>query len=225
MTEANKSEKSAVAEAAAKIIDAGSDVRERVRRLVLDASKGDGLGLGSLRRSVTEILEGVTKSVKDHASGRDRELLEEAMHGISDGLSSAAQATKLAIEEAEARGSAFAKEDLKQTAQDIGSLEQMLVDVVTDLTSKMGTETKGALSDMVEHGKRAASSMRPAIQSALEAATREPGKMAKEAASAGTGAARGAIGSLFGAASGMLDAAAEIVSGEKKADGDEHAQG
>lgn len=205
-----------IADAAARIIDEGSDVRERIRNLVLDESKGDGFGLASLRRTVSEIVDGVTRSAKATASGGDRELLGEAVSGISDGLGSAANATKLAIEEAEARGAAFAKDDLKKAAADIGSLEGMLVDVVSDLTGKMGGETKGAVGDLVGHAKRAAASMRPSIESALEAAAREPGKMAGEAAAASGDAARGAVGGLFSAASGLLDAAAEIVSGEKK---------
>lgn len=217
MSEAEQTGKGGpIADAAARIIDEGSDVRNRIRNLVLDESKGDGFGLASLRRTVSEVVDGVTKSAKATASGGDREVLGEAVSGISDGLGSAAHATKLAIEEAEARGAAFARDDLKKTAADIGSLETMMVDVVRDLTGKMSSETKGTLGDLVGHAERAAASMRPSIESALEAAAREPGKMAGEAAGAGGDAARGAIGGLFGAASGLLDAAAEIVSGEKK---------
>jgi hypothetical protein len=213
MTDAGNVEGS-VSDAAEKIAREAEGVRERVSRLVTDAV--GGRGLGDLRSTVSEILEGVTKSVKAGVEDERRGVLREAVGGISDGLESAANATRLAIEEAEGRGKSFAKEDLRQAADDLRTLESMLVDTVSGLSSKLGSESKEQVRDLVEHARRAASSMRPSIEAAIEAATKDPGRLAGEAAGAGADAARGALGSLLGAASGLLDAAAEAVSGEKK---------
>jgi len=204
-----------VADTAEKIAAEGADVRERVRRLVLDTA-GGGVGLKTLRESASSILSGVSRAVRDAGQDESRTVLNETVQGISDGFASAAQATKLAMQEAEGRGTQFTQDEVKRTADDLRTLEKMLVDLVSDTTGKLTGEARGQAGAVLEHARRAAESMRPSIESALETATRNPGKLAGETASAGADTARGAVGSLFGVAAGFLDAAAEIVSGEKK---------
>lgn len=202
-------------ERAERIAAEGESVRERVRRLVLEVAEGDGLRVSALRHAASEIIDGVSKGVKDASESRRGTVLAETVDGLSDGFARAAQATKLAIEEAEGRGKRFTSEDLRQAADDLRTLEAMFAETVGGLGQKLAGDVKAQAGDVAQHAKRAAVSMRPSIESALEAAMRDPGKLAGEAASAGVGTARGAVGSLFSAAAGMLDAAGEIVSGKK----------
>ncbi|MBZ0172771.1 MAG: hypothetical protein K8E66_10355, partial [Phycisphaerales bacterium] len=111
-----------VAEEAERIAAEGESVRERVRRLVLGVAGGEGLRIASLRRAATEIVDGVTRGVGNISEDRRGTVLGETIDGLSDGFGLAAQATKLAIEEAEGRGSRFTREDLRQTADDLRTL-------------------------------------------------------------------------------------------------------
>lgn len=207
-----------IADEAERIAADGESVREQVKRLVLGVAGGRGLRVSALRRAASEIVEGVTRGVREVGEDRRGTVLAETIEGLSDGFSRAAQATKLAIEEAEGRGARFTQEDLKTTAEDLRTLEKMFEETVGGFSSRLAGDVKGQAGDIAQHASRAVRSMRPSIESALEAATRDPAGLAGEAASAGVDTARSAVGSLFSAAAGMLDAAGEIVAGKKPDD-------
>lgn len=204
------------ADQAERIASEATDVRERVRRLVLELAGGEGPRLSSLRRAASDVVDGVTRGLKEVGDERQGTVLAETIEGLSDGIARAAHATRLAIEEAEGRGQGFAREDLKQALDDLRTLDRMFMDTVGGLTSRLSEDVRAQVGDLTEHASRALDSMRPSIESAIEAATRHPGEFAGEATSAGVDATRRAVGSLFGAAAGLLDAAGDIVSGRKK---------
>lgn len=221
MAEADNDKHATVEAQAEQIAGEDGSVRDRVRRLVLDAAGGDGLRLGSLREAASAVLEGVAKGVERISEDRRGTVLAETIDGISDGFERAAHATRLAIEEAEGRGERFTKDELRQTADDLRTLEDMFKETVTGFATRFASNVKDQTVDFAKHTSRAIDSMRPSIENAIEAASRDPAGLTGQAASAGVDAARGVVGSLFSAAAGMLDAAGDIVSGansEKKED-------
>ena len=201
---------------AEKIAGEADSVRERVRRLILDTAGGDGLRLGSLRGAASAVLAGVGEGVQKISEERRGTVLAETIDGISDAFERAARATRLAIEEAEGRGERFTKDDLRQTADDLRTLEEMFKETVTGFAGRFADNIKDQTLDFTRHTTRAIESMRPAIEDAVEAASRDPAGLAGQAASAGVDTARGVVGSIFSAAAGMLDAAGDIVSGDHK---------
>ncbi|MEQ8769527.1 MAG: hypothetical protein RIB60_03345 [Phycisphaerales bacterium] len=202
------------AEQAERIAAEGSSVRERVRGLVEDALAGRGAGV--IKDVPGEVMEGVIKGVKGLADDRRGTVLADAIGGIGDGLASAANATKLAVEEAESRGEAFAKDDLKQTADDLRSLQDMLGETLGGLAEKAQHELGESAGDLASHAERAGASFMPAIESALQAITDHPGKAGADAASAGTDAATRGIGALFDAAGGLMKGLTDPGDAKKK---------
>jgi hypothetical protein len=204
-----------IGERAQEIASEAKDVRTRVRELVSRAA-GDGRKtLRELGEDAREILRGATEGVGEVAREHRGEVLGEVIDGVSDGLTSAANATRLALEEAEGRGEQFAEEDLRRTMDDLRSLETMFVDTVRNLSTSARDSAWGEVKDAASHARRAGESMRPSIQSALEAATRHPVRLAGEAATAGAAVTRRATGSLFQAIGGLLQGAGDAIRGDE----------
>lgn len=204
------------AKQAEQIAAEGTDVRERVRKLVADRARDGRKTLKDLTSEARDILRGAVEGVQEVGKERRGEVLGEVVDGVSEGLSRAAQATKLAIEEAEGRGERFAEEDLKRAIDDLRSIERMFLDTVSDMGKGAESGMRDAIKDARSHATRAAESMRPAIQSALEAATKHPVKFVGESASAGAGMTVKAIGSLFQVMGGLIAGAGDALRGEDK---------
>ncbi len=218
MAQAENEKQESVETQAERIASEAESVRDRVRRLVLDAAGGGGLHIDRLRGVASAVLEGVGKGVERISEERRGTVLAETIDGLSDAFQRAAHATRLAIEEAEGRGERFSNEELRKTADDLRTLEAMFMETVTGFSDRLASNIRAQTVDFAQHTKRAVESMRPSIESAIESAASDPAGLAGQAAAAGADAARGVVGSLFSAAAGMLDAAGEIVSGsgEKK---------
>ena len=130
-------------EQAERIAAEGESVRERVKRLVLSVADGEGLRLEAVRSAAGEIMDGVSRGVHKIAEDRRGTVLAETIDGLSDGFARAAQATKLAIEEAEGRGARFTKEDLGRAATDLRTLEKMFEETVVGVSKRLAEDVKG----------------------------------------------------------------------------------
>lgn len=193
-------------------------VRERVRRLVVETLEQRSLSLDELNEVSRQVLEGAAAGVRDATPEHQRTVLRSVIDGLGDSYATAANATRLAIEEANARSKAFADEDLREAARELRSLSDRFVRTVLRTTERAGgvlREEAGALRD---HAQRAAEAARPSIEEALGAATRQPGKLAGEAASAGVEASRHTAGRLLRAVAGLLQGAGDALTGASERD-------
>ncbi len=189
---------------------AADDVRRRVREAVLNAVNTRTLRLGEVRRAVDAALAGAARGVKSVSVDRQGTVLSETVSGVSDAVARAANATRLALREAESRGQRFADEDLKRTADDLRVLDEMLVETVRSFAARSSAEMKGATGDLVDHTRRTTEDARKDVMAALEAAMREPGKLVGETGKAATDLAREGVGSIFQVASGLLGAVGDV---------------
>jgi len=207
---------------AERIAAEASDVRERIRALVVDAVSGNAGALTDLRRTADSVLAGVARGVKSAGEGKREGVLNEAISGVADGVARSVNATRLALREAEGRGQRFAEEDLKRTVDDLRTIEELFSDTLTRFAARATEEAKAQTDDVRSHAERTAQDAKSDIASAIEAATQHPAKLASEAAStaANTAAsvAKQGVGSLFQIASGLLDAASDVAGARPEQD-------
>jgi len=190
------------------IDEAASDdeIRERVRDTFVSAAsnlRGTGKDLAGIAR---DMLAGAAQGVKDSVPEQQESVLRQVVNGIGDGLTTTANATRMAIEEAESKGRAFAETDLKRTRDDLTSLRTMFVESVTDTVKSVRSTTQDQVKTLREHAERTFQTAEPSIRDAIKAAAQHPGTFVGETADAGAKAAAHAAGELFGAVSGFLDA-------------------
>jgi len=214
-TEKKPHERSAqdAGEKAEQIASEASDVSGRVRELVVEFVEDRGFSQEKLQDVASNVMEGAVEGVSSLKPDQRESVLREVIDGLSQGFQVAANATRLAFEETHSRGRAFAKEDIDRTISDLRTLNSMFVNTVTSTLERTGNEAVEQTKGLYEHAKRTGSAMQPSIQSAIDAAMRDPINLAKESAKAGVAGTRLAAGMLLQSMSGFLQGAADVVTG------------
>jgi hypothetical protein len=198
------------------IASEGRAVRDRIRSLLVDSVRERKLSLDEVGGAVRQVVDGAVNGVRDSVPDKQASVLGEVVDGLGEGLSAAANATRLALEEARGRGESFAQEDVDKAVEDLKALEDLFTKTVSDLARRAGSELSGQAKDLGAHAKRTAEHLRPAVESAVKEAARHPVQMARDSATAGLKAAPKAAGMLLQAAAGMLEGAADLLTGESK---------
>jgi len=202
-----------VTEEAGRIASEGSAVRERVRDLVLRIVRERNLRLQEVSQLGRDVFDGAACAMSKAVPADQDNVLRRVIDGLTDAFAIAANATRLAFEEAGSRGQSFAEHDVTQTIDDLRTLEESFVESVSDVTGKAGKQTREQLSELATHARRAFGAARPSIEQALRAAASHPTSLAGEAGRAGAQVTRQTAGTLLQAMGGLLDAAGQIVSG------------
>jgi hypothetical protein len=192
----------------------GGEVRERVRRVVVETVRQRRIPLSRVRDLAGRLLDGALEGVRSAAPERRDSVLRETIDGLADGFEATATATRLAFEEALGRAETFAKDDVGQTVEDLRALEGMFVDVVSQRTRQVGKQAEEGVKDLVDHARRAGGRIGPQAHAALEAAAQHPAQFAKETARTGATVVPRAAGALLESISGLLQGAADLLTGD-----------
>lgn len=168
-TEPSMSEKSQLAqwrdEAAAAVSE--PDLRERVRDLTARALHERRMDLKELREIVGAITSGIGSGLIERG-GEIREGLKQAVSGLDDAVSSAAQKVSYTLREAADQGRAFKDNELKASLEQLRDLEAQFVDSLKQTASQSGGKLKEELNMLSEHlknsGTRTGEQVREALQ-------------------------------------------------------------
>lgn len=219
MSETNPAGKVAeqIREEAAAIINQGGPIRERISQLVANAAEQaqqSGQGLMGLAQSVMDAtVSAVNQSLPPDANSALRQVID----GLSDGVSKAALATKMAVNESVASSKSFANEDLQKVVGDVKTLKEMYLQTMTDALGKLKDLTGTQLGDLQKHAANAQETVLPALQSAFEAAYNHPVQLGKESVQAGLDLSRHSVGGLFSAIGKLLQDAGQKIQTEADA--------
>ena len=144
----------------------GVDIREKVRDITLNALTRKKLDADSIKEVVGAVAEGSRLGAASHGE-RMGEALKEAIKGLDDALTKAAEATKLAIEEAAGRAGDFSQQELKRSMSDLGELETIYLDTLTDI-AKNGTDRAAEiLGDLATHARNSGTAVGEQVVTAL----------------------------------------------------------
>ena len=193
---------------AAGIVTSGTDIRPRVAEIVAQnagPSQQSG-GLLTLIRAVLDgALAGLTRSVP-----KDRDdVLRQVVDGLGDGLSRAALAGRLALEEAGGASRRFAGEDLARLRDDLTAVRDLFAETVERGVSAGKTFTIGQVANARTHAERVVQRLGPALAQVLDAVRQHPVAFAGESLQAGVSAGQCATGALFQALGRMLQRAGD----------------
>lgn len=199
------------------IASENANVRERIRKTVVDTVRNRNVGLGAVADVTREVVDGAAQGVREMTPENRESVLRQVVDGLSDAFTSTAQATRLAMEEAQGRGERFAKEDVQDAIKHLSEMQKLMTDTILDTFEKARIEASGQTKDFIEHARRASERVQPSIEQALHAATHNPVKLATETASATAKGAPKAAGTLLHAMSGMLQGAGDLLTGAGRA--------
>lgn len=198
-------------EQAEEILRDGSNIRQRLRDLIISAYKRGQKPLGDLSAIANQTLDGAVEGMKQVAEDQRTGRAREVFLAVMDSFAIAANATRLAAEEAGARGRTYVEQDLQKAVNDLGSLEQDFFKVVSGTASSGANTVAAEFNDLVAHARRTGTSIQPAVTRALTALRDNPAGVATDAAAAGVGLARDTASTLLHGIAGFLDNAAEAL--------------
>lgn len=192
-------------------VESGKDVRDRVRDVVVSLFRSSEATTASARAAVSGIVQSATEIVKRSAPDNPESVLRNVIDGVTAGLSTVAQSTQYAIQEATDRGQRFASQDLDRARKDLSGISDILMDTVKYFTNRVTEETGTAAKELRTHAERSAAALTPVLKSSVEAVAKHPVQTAGEAAETAMRTAQLTAGALLGAMSGLLAGAADAL--------------
>ena len=179
------------------LVKRGGDLRAETARLVEETSSKVYQAKDGLSDLVKAVAEGAVAGARETVPENTESALKHVVEGVTDGLTKSATAVRLTLEEAAASGSHFAQEDLRKVAEDFRTVTNIMADIITTAASATGSHLKAQAQAFGEHAQTALQNVRPALESAVNAALEHPARLGSETLHAGSTAARQAAGVLF----------------------------
>lgn len=175
--------------AAGRLVQAGGEVREKLRALTVQAlTQRDLAG-----KEIREVLGAITEGVSLGASQRTDEVktaLTDALHGVDDALSHAAEAMHLAIHEVTSDAKEFGSNDLQQGLDDLKKLEATFLEIIGRVAESASGLVRQEMSAIAEHGKRIGTDTGARVRAVTDDLGNRVRAAAHDAADAGKQAAR-----------------------------------
>lgn len=206
MTNENAEVRIPISEAAG----SGGDLREQVRKIVVDALLKRHADPAALRDVMKATVEGLGDGLGPQATNAS-ESLKTAMSGMDEALSKTLLAMKMAMDESWQTGRRFAEDDLKSAYEAIRGLDD---DLVATLKAT-GERSQGVLKDefgrIYEHLSRTGMDTTAQTRSVLETLTRQMSGIAADSSKEAMRTAQLAGERLNAVTSGILRGLADTV--------------
>jgi hypothetical protein len=194
---------------AEEIVASGADVRPRLTDVVAHYAPRSQQSAGGLvallQATVDGAREGLARSVPEDRG----DVLRQVVDALGDGLSQAALAGQLTLQEAASSSRKFADEDLARLRNDLIAVRDLFAETVDRELSTSKALTADQVAAARRHTKRVVKRLGPAVAQALDAVRQHPVDFAREGLQAGASAGQSAAGSLFQALGRMLQRAGD----------------
>ena len=207
----------AVREDARSAVARGDDISDAVRDIVLRALSHRPLERENISQVMQTVLEGAAEGAPE-SSVETTEALKRAVAGIDAAMMSAAEASRLAIEEAAGRADEFSETDLKQALDDLVELDKLFVDAIGDLL-KSGAATSGEiLKDLITHIQRTGTDTGRSVRGSLSALNQTVSRVRRPDLSDVHKTARTGLATIASIGSGILAGLSESLAPPAKDD-------
>jgi hypothetical protein len=150
MTEINQQQD--VQEAIREAVQSGSDVHDKIKTITLKALTERQLDMENIKSIAEEVSKGINEGVtaqSEHA----KEVFSHAASALDDALAIAAEASKLAIEEAASKVNDYSQHDLDSASKDLQDMEGMFLDTLEKVV-KGNQVVADIVGDFVNHARQ-----------------------------------------------------------------------
>jgi hypothetical protein len=139
--------------AASQLVEAGADVRQKLSELTVRALAERDLAEQQIRDVLSAITEGVSIGAAQRTD-QVKTALTDALHGVDDALSHAAEAMQLTIGEVSGDIKAFNETEVQQGLSELKRLEAVFLETVSRVASNANGLVQQEMTAIVEHGRR-----------------------------------------------------------------------
>lgn len=177
-------------------------IADQVREITLQALSGGGMDKEAISRVVAAVIAGAKETTVGAAEGAV--VLKEAMRGLDEALAVAAEATYLALQEAAGRGDEFSRQAIQKTLDDLGALESLFIETLSESAKTASGFTQTTLADLAEHARVGGTAVGRQIEPALRQLASVLADTLHDRAELGAEALREQCASLAGIATGII---------------------
>ncbi len=155
------------------VIDEGDDIEEKISHITREAVKNalDKTRLNALK--VKEVSSAVILSSVEAAQEAKKDIKKTtkgAIEGAKQGVIEAINIAKIKLSEAKESSIDFVEEDIKQTVEDLESLNDAFVDALSSTANKVGDISKTVIEESIKEMKKDASQLKDIASDAAEVA-------------------------------------------------------
>ncbi len=147
-------------------VKSGADVHQQVKDIILKALTSGHLDMDNIKK----VTEAVGKGIAQGVAGQDehaKEAFKQAATALDDTLAIAAEASKLAIQEAATKVSAH--HDLNDAANAIQDMERLFIDTLEKVAKGGSQVIADVVNDFIDHSRRSGSAVGKQALIALDA--------------------------------------------------------
>ncbi len=148
-------------------VESSEDIQQTVRDITLKA-----LTEGEFdTRRIRAVAEAVMRGAGDALSAESSQMkasFGEAAQGLEEALIKAADAFRLAIEEAAGRVTEFNSSELKRSVDDLGSLEDIFMETLQRTAQNSGETVRVIMDDLATHARNSGTSVGRHVAENLE---------------------------------------------------------
>jgi hypothetical protein len=207
-------------------VEQGVNLQRQVRDLMLAELSSGQLDLSAMRQVTRATLEGVSAGAGVHGD-RTHEVIRQSIDGVEEALQKAAEASKLAIQEAAGRTAEFSRNDLTKALEDLGAIEELFLDTLGTVASAGSATVAAMFEDFRGHfhnsgttiGRQLTDTMTALAQELPQAADGGFQRGLDMAQAAGDQLARFASGFLAGMEQGLAAASDKTVKNNSEEEG------
>ena len=191
-------------------VETNRDIKETVRRITLKALTEGELNAESVRQVASAVVKGAGMGAESHGS-EAKDILVKAVSGLDEALSKAAEASKLALEEATGRGEEFSSHDLKRTLDEMQGLEELFLETLRDAAKGSKDQVSVILNDLTEHAQHSGTAVGTQLKEGLTDLVEQVTGAGKAQLESGAESAKTTGSLLAQLASGMLEGIADSL--------------
>ncbi|MFI3156011.1 MAG: hypothetical protein QX199_07620 [Methylococcaceae bacterium] len=157
-----------VTDAVRAAVKSGADVHQQIKDITLKA-----LTRGQLdTENIKNVTEAVGKGIDEGIAGQDeqaKEVFKHAATALDDALAIAAEASKLAIEEAAAKVADYSQHDFSDAIKDIQDMEGLFFDTLGKVAKGGNQVIAGIVNDFIDHTRQSGTAVGKQALIALDA--------------------------------------------------------
>lgn len=196
------------ADVEAAVAEDPSRIAERVRQITLGVLSDGKLSSTELKEVMASVVKGARQGVVRPDEG-SAEAIREAVKGLDQALAAAAEATQLAVREAAGRTSEFSRQSLKKAIDELGSLETLFIDTLSDAAKDSSGHVRATLEGLAGHARASGTAVGGRVEAALLQLTQAVAEATRGQMQAGADTMRQQAALLAGIAAGMLKGIAD----------------
>ncbi len=166
MTETNQQQD--VKDAVRAVVKSGGDVHQQVKDITLKALTTGRLDVENIKDVTEAVGKGINEGMTSHGE-HGKEVFVHAVTALDDALATAAEASKLAIEEASSRVTEYSQHDLDDAIKDIQDMEGMFFDSLEKIAKGGNRVVSDIANDFITHTRHSGTAVGKQALIALEA--------------------------------------------------------